>query len=169
MALRSSAEAFRAAAKFLSIMNSAMIVSRRLDSGRIRLCALKSVPNGISRRLGTIGALRLVQNVSDMRGNSIEADRQHERNILVRASDGKQAQNLDFANRKTVGKGDAMIPRMQQGIDIDYQARHSESTRQLLRLAQPLKAQAALRVRLPRHQESAGQEQRPCKGRPRAH
>ena len=83
--------------------------------------ALKSVPNGVSRSFGTIGALRLVENVPDMRSDGIETDRQYERNILVRAPDREQTQNLDFASREVVRKRDATFLRVQQGIDIDNQ------------------------------------------------
>jgi hypothetical protein len=60
------------------------------------LRALKSVPNGVSRGFGTIGTLRLVQNVSDMGGYSIETDRKYQRNVLVRPPDSKQTQNLNL-------------------------------------------------------------------------
>jgi hypothetical protein len=118
------------------------------------LCALKSVPIGVSRGLGTIGAFGLIQNVSDVRSDGIETNRQYERNILVRPPDRKQTQNFDFASREVVRKRDTVIPRMQQDIDFDNQARHSKSARELLGLAQPLKARAALCVCLS-HQESA--------------
>src|SRR5450631_3096792 len=98
------------------------------ESGN-RLRALKSVPNGIGRRFGTIGALRLVQNASDMGRNSIETDRKNQRYVLVRPPDSKQTQDLDFASREVVGKSDPTVPGVQQGINIGNQARHSKSTR----------------------------------------
>jgi hypothetical protein len=45
-----------------------------------------------------------------MGSNRIETNRQHERNILIRAPDSKQTQNLDFASREVVRKSDAPVP-----------------------------------------------------------
>src|SRR5258708_5685702 len=88
---------------------------------------------------------------------------------MVRPPDSKQTKNLDFESREVVGISDTTVPGVQQGIDIGNQARHSKSMRELVSLAQQLKAQAPLRVYLPRCEESAVAEQRPGKGRPRAH
>jgi hypothetical protein len=119
-----------------------------------QLRALKSVPNGVGCSFGTIGALRLVQNVSDVGRDSIETDRQHQRNVLVRPPDGKQTKNLDLTSREVVRKSDTTVPGVQQRIDIGNQARHSKSTRELVSLAQLLKAQAPVRLCLPCCQES---------------
>ena len=167
-AFRSAAEAFNSAAKFLSIMNSAMIISGGLSGSGIRLRALKSMPNGIGRGFSAIGALRLVQNISHMGRDRVETDREHQRNILVRPPDRQQAQNLDFARREIVRKRDIAASRMQQGVDIDNQARHAESPRELLGLAQLLKARAAPCPPAV-SQESAIAKQRPGKRRPRTH
>src|SRR5258708_17518671 len=97
-----------------------------------RLRALKSVPNGVGRCFRTIGAMRLVQNVSDVGRDSIETDREHQRNILVRPPDSKQTQNLDFASREVVAISHTTLPGVQQGINIRNQPRHSNSLRDLL-------------------------------------
>src|ERR1700675_2047178 len=102
------------------------------------------MPNGVSRGLGTIRALRLVENVSNMRSNRVETDRKHERNILIRAPDGEQTQNFDFTSREVVGKRHATVSGVQQSVDIDDQTRHFKSARELLGLVQILKALAPL-------------------------
>jgi len=68
---------------------------------------------------------------------------------LFRPPYGQQTQNLDFASREVVGKRDIAVSRMQQRVDIDDQACHPKSARELLGLAQSLKAQAALCICLP--------------------
>src|ERR1700690_3739174 len=99
------------------------------------------MPNGVGRSFGTSSTLHLIQNVSDVRNHGIETNRQHQRDIRVRAPDRQQTQNLDFASGEVFRKSDSTVPRMQQGTDIDNQAGHFKSTRELLALPQLPKAQ----------------------------
>src|ERR1700675_477843 len=101
------------------------------------------MPNGVRRSFGTIRALRLVQDTPHVRGNRIDAYRQYQRNIFIRAPDGEETQNFDFARREIIGKGDPTVLRAQLDIDIGDQALHSQSTCELLGLAQILKALTA--------------------------
>ena len=58
-------------------------------------------------------------------------------------------------SREVIRKRHSAVRRIQQGIDIDNQARHLQSTRKLRGLAQLLKAQMLLGVRLLCYQEGA--------------
>jgi hypothetical protein len=78
--------------------------------------------------------------------HSIETDRKNQRNILVRPPNGKQTQNLDFASGEVVGKSDATVPGVHQGIDIGDQARHPKTTRELFCFAQQLEAEPSIRT-----------------------
>jgi hypothetical protein len=111
-----------------------------------RLRALKSVPNGVRCSFGTIGALRLIQDIPDVGRDSIETDRQHQRHILVCPADGKQTQNLDLPGCEVIRKRDTPLSIVQQRVDIFYQTRHSKSKRELLGLAQLLETEAPLCV-----------------------
>jgi hypothetical protein len=133
------------------------------------LRVLKSVPNGVSRSFGTISALGLVQYVADVRSHSIETDRQSQRDLLVCSPAGEQMQNFDFARREVIRKCHATFLRVQQGIDVDNQARHFKSTRELLGIPELLKSQAAVRIRLLCNQEGAVSVLRPSQKGPRAH
>src|ERR1700720_4299992 len=113
------------------------------------------MPNGVRRGFRTIRALGFVQDVSHMSGNCIEADRQYQRNIFIRAPDGEETQNLDFARREIIGEDDLPVPRAQYRVDIGYQALHCKAACELLRLAQKLKALTALCVGWQSHQNGA--------------
>src|ERR1700733_973580 len=150
-------------------MYSAMIISHRIRGCRSRIRSLQATPDRIGSGLGTISAVRLIQNVSNVRSYGIEADCQHQRDVLVRPSYRKQTQNLDFASRELVRKRDTAVSATQQGIDIDNQARHFKSTRELLGIAQLLQADAPLRLVLARNEKSTVAEQRASQERPRPH
>src|SRR5471030_2948435 len=111
------------------------------------------MPNGVSRSFGTISAFCLIQDVADVRSHSIETDRQSQRDLLVRSPASEQMQNLDFARREVIRKHHATFLRVQQGVDVDNQARHFKSTRELLGITQPLKTQVAVCIRLLCNQE----------------
>jgi len=133
MALRSAAEGFSASAKFLSIINRAMSFSRLVREQQDPIVCLK-VHAGWRSRTFT---------------------RQHQKNVRCRTPLSEHMRSLDFASHEVIRKGHSTVRRIQQGIDIDNQARHFQSPRKLRGLAQVLKAQLLLGVRLPCYQEGA--------------
>src|SRR6266478_3412961 len=63
----------------------------------------ETAPHRVGRSLGAVDATGLGENVADMRGYGVEADRQHRRDVGVAAADRDQAQDLGLARGQVVG------------------------------------------------------------------
>ena len=127
------------------------------------------MPDCVGSGLSSISALRLIQYAPDMCGNGIQADRQYQGNIFVGPTDGKQTQNLYFTSGKLVRERYGIAAAMQQGIDIGNQARHPDSTREVLGFAQLLAANSSICIRLLCYQKGSMPKQGSSEPGPRAH
>lgn len=62
----------------------------------------QTVPHCVACRLSPVGASGLGENVADMRRHCIEADRQHQSDVGIAATDCEQPQHLDLAQRQII-------------------------------------------------------------------
>src|ERR1700730_4913634 len=97
----------RATARYSPMMRSLPLVRLESRDGST-LWALRpkrqTLPHGVGRSLGAVGAAGLGEDIADVRRRRIEADRQHGRDVGVATADGDQAQHLGLARGQVVGR-----------------------------------------------------------------